>query len=131
MFLRQFLNKCVKIFITVVLAAPLAARATTPVSVQNMSAMGVAGGLPSETDPRAIVGPIINSALGLIGLILIIFLVYAGYTWMTAGGNSDKVEEAKTTIKNCIIGLFILILAYSISAFVISAITGTPLPTPP
>ena len=80
----------------------------------------------SQTDPRKIAGTIINSALGIVGLALLAFMIYAGITWMTAGGNSDKVEEAKTTIKNCVIGLAIIVLAFAISQFVIGALTGVP-----
>jgi Type IV secretion system pilin len=122
---RSFLRNSAKIIAAVGLALPFVVQATTSTSVKNLTDLATQGGMPSETDPRAIVGPIINAAVGLVGMIILVFMVYAGYTWMMAGGNSDKVEEAKTTIKNCIIGLFILLLAYSISAFVINAITGT------
>ncbi len=72
----------------------------------------------------------IRIALSLIGIILLVIMVYAGFRWMTAGGNEDQVNEAKSWIRNAVIGLFIVIIAYALSSFVIdqlyraSTITG-------
>ena len=72
-----------------------------------------------EGDPRVIIVRMINVTLSIIGVLLIGFLVYAGYLWMTAAGNEDQVEKAKTTIRNAVIGIAIVFAAYAISRFVI------------
>lgn len=65
-----------------------------------------------------IVGKIIRAALGLLGTIFLVLLVYAGYTWMTAGGNEEDVGKAKKLIAQAVIGLAIVMSAYAITAFV-------------
>lgn len=69
-----------------------------------------------------IVGTIIRSLLGLLGTVFLVLLVYAGYTWMTAGGNEEEVSKAKKLIAQAIIGLAIVLAAYGITAFVIDAL---------
>lgn len=68
-------------------------------------------------DPRVTAALIIRAMLGMTTIVLIILNIYAGVTWMTAGGNEEKVEKAKTTIKNSTIGLIIVLSAYSITVF--------------
>jgi hypothetical protein len=67
---------------------------------------------------------VINMALALTGVIFLAFLVYAGYIWMIAHGNSDQVEKAKSTITHAVIGLAIVLASYAISNFVVPAIVS-------
>lgn len=61
---------------------------------------------------------VISAFLGIIGVLLLIYMLYAGYHWMTAQGEEEKVEKAKDTLKRAIIGAIIIIAAYAISIFV-------------
>jgi len=61
---------------------------------------------------------IITAFLSLLGVIFIILMILAGYNWMTAGGDEQKVTKAKDTIKRAIIGLLIIMGAYAITYFV-------------
>jgi amino acid transporter len=70
------------------------------------------------TDPRETAARFINYFLGLLGTIFLVYIVYAGYLWMTAGGEEQQIEEAKKHLKNGIIGLIIILLAVSITLFV-------------
>jgi len=65
-----------------------------------------------------VVADIIGAFLGLLGAIFVILIVWAGYTWMTAGGDEQKLTKAKDTIYRAIIGLIITAAAYAITAFV-------------
>ncbi|MFH1173153.1 MAG: hypothetical protein V1692_01325 [bacterium] len=76
-------------------------------------------------DPRYIAGGIIEAFLGFLGILFISYMIYGGYTWMTAGGNDDKVSRAKDVIRNAIIGIAVLLAAWGITNFVINALTGT------
>ena len=58
----------------------------------------------SDTDPRIIIARIINIALLFLGVIAVGLIIYAGFLWMTSGGNEDKIDKAKNTLKNAIIG---------------------------
>lgn len=69
-----------------------------------------------------LIGGIINVFLGVLGIIFVIYTVYAGILWMTAGGKPDNVTKAKEMLKNAIVGIIIIVAAYAISNFVISQI---------
>ncbi len=69
-------------------------------------------------DPRETVTRIINYALGLLGMIFVAYIVYSGFLWMTAGGDEKKIEDAQRHIRNGIIGLVIVLAAYSIMLLV-------------
>ena len=72
------------------------------------------------TSMLKLVQSVINVFLSLIGVILLTYLLYAGYNWMTAQGDEEKVTKAKETIQRAIIGIIIIIAAYAISIFVMS-----------
>ncbi len=69
-----------------------------------------------------LVGRIIRTLLGLIGIIFLVLMVYAGFLWMTARGESDPVDKAKDIIKQSIIGIIIIFLAYALTGFIINAV---------
>ncbi|MEO5928079.1 MAG: Ig-like domain-containing protein [Patescibacteria group bacterium] len=73
----------------------------------------------SSADPRVIATNIINIALGLVGIVLVSLIVYAGFLWMTSGGNEEQVSRAKRIITSSIIGLIIILSAWAIARFVI------------
>ena len=65
-------------------------------------------GLSSASDIRVIIARIINIALGFLGIIAVILIIYAGWLWMTAGGEADKIDRAKRILTGAIIGLIII-----------------------
>jgi hypothetical protein len=74
-------------------------------------------GLPA-TDIRVIVANIIKYALGLLGLVTLVMMLYGGFMWMTAGGNEEQIAQAKRILVNAVIGLAIILSAYAIVIFV-------------
>src|SRR3989344_5784497 len=80
-------------------------------------------GLPT-TDIRLVVARIIRVALGLLGIVALVLIVYAGFLWMTAGGNEEKISTAKKIMVNAAIGLAIILSSYAIASFVISKLVG-------
>ncbi len=80
-------------------------------------------GLPGEPDrPADPVVNIIRMVLGFMALIFLILILYAGFKWMTSGGNAETIEKAKKIISSALIGLLIIFLAYAITAFVFNVI---------
>lgn len=67
-----------------------------------------------------IIGNIVNIVLSFLGVLLLVYLIYAGFLWMTSGGDSKKADSAKSYIQNAIIGLIIILASFAISNFVIS-----------
>ncbi|MDO8668001.1 MAG: pilin [bacterium] len=74
---------------------------------------------------EGIVGLVITTVMGLLGVIFLVLAVYAGFKWMTAAGNEEAVEKAKSTLTSAIIGLIVVLAAYTISRFVISILGNT------
>ena len=67
-----------------------------------------------------VVGRVIFAVMGILGVVLVALLVYGGYTWMTAQGDEDDVKKAQNIIRQAVIGLVIIFVAYAIAQFVIS-----------
>lgn len=91
-------------------------------ALTQVNEVGGRAGLGAARPLPQIIGQIINVALGFIGILLLFYLLYAGFLWMTSGGDDDKVGEAKTMIKNAIIGLIVIVAAFSISNFVLTSL---------
>jgi uncharacterized membrane protein YwzB len=72
----------------------------------------------SQNDLIPRIGSYISIAIGLTGVVFLVLTVYAGYTWMTAQGDTKKVTEAKNMVTQAVIGLIIIALAYAITGFV-------------
>jgi|SRR3989339_860885 len=71
-------------------------------------------------DLREGIMAIVNVLLGFLGIIAIIIILYGGFVWMTAGGNEEKVSQAKKIITAGIIGLVIIFVSFAIASFVIT-----------
>jgi hypothetical protein len=71
-------------------------------------------------DVKNSIADVINIVLGFLGVIAVVIIIYAGFKWMTAGGNEDAVGESKKMIIQAIIGLVIIFLAWIIAGFVIN-----------
>ncbi len=69
-----------------------------------------------------VVGGVIYVILSIIGLVFLVLIVYAGFQWMLAQGEENKIKSAQSLIINSIIGLAIVIAAYAITYFVINAL---------
>ena len=84
---------------------------------------GAATDLPqTDTDLRITIGKIVQIFLGFLGVLAVVLIIYAGFLWMTAGGDSAKVDKAKDYIKNAVIGIVIILAAYVITTFVLGQI---------
>lgn len=81
-----------------------------------------ATGLKAQ-DPRIVASKIINVILGLLGLIATVLIFYAGFLWMTSAGNEEQASKARTIIYGAVIGLVIILTAFTISSFIINNLT--------
>jgi len=92
-----------------------------------LEGLGFAGNQAGYTDAPSVVdltANLINALLAVSGIILVCFIVYGGFVYMTAGGDTDKIKSAKRIIVNAIIGIVIMVSAYAISSFVLQQLTG-------
>lgn len=78
----------------------------------------------ASTDIRVIVGRVIQVVLGLLGVIALGLILYAGFTIMTAQGSEDKVADGKRILTNAVVGLIIILSSVGIVQFVLSSLSG-------
>lgn len=85
-------------------------------AVDNTSLVGGT----ADTQLFNIIGRIINILLGLLGIVFFIYVLWAGFIWMTAGGDPTKVKKATDMLIQGTIGLVIILAAYAISNFAVN-----------
>ncbi len=78
--------------------------------------------LAAADNPAFLVGNIIKYALGFVGTIFLVLIIYGGFLWMTAAGNDQQIEKARKILTSATVGLLIVILAYGLSLFIINVI---------
>lgn len=71
-----------------------------------------------------LIGHIIQIALSVVGVVFFFLVLYGGYIWMTARGDSDLVTKGKDIIIEAVIGMVIVFAAYIVSSFVVASIVG-------
>jgi len=111
------------ILLSIVLVPQLAS-AQNPITVDSLGlSYAEYTGLGTK-DVRATIAMIINVALGLLGIVAVVLIIYGGLVWMTAGGDDGKIKTARGIIVSGVIGLAIILTAYAIAAFVLSALVN-------
>jgi len=107
---------CMFGMVAVALAAP-------NIGQKNMDDAASMGGFvvgsTGDTAFATQIGGYIRIALSFVGSIFFVLTLYAGFLWMTAAGEDDKIKKSKDILKAAIIGLAITLGAYSITAFVV------------
>ncbi|GIJ49397.1 hypothetical protein Val02_62830 [Virgisporangium aliadipatigenens] len=63
--------------------------------------------------------------MGILAAVATLFLVLAGVYWATAGGDPSQVDNAKSALKNALIGYGLAVLA-PVLLSIIQGIVGTP-----
>lgn len=91
--------------------------ASIQTNVQTATGLG-------NTDPREIAASVIRVVLGFLGIIAVLIILYAGFLWMTAAGNDDKIATAKSMMSAGVIGLIIILAAFGIATFVMKALVN-------
>jgi hypothetical protein len=76
-----------------------------------------------STDPRILIANIIRIALGVLGIVAIILVLYAGFLWMSAAGDVKKVDQAKRLLTEAVIGLIIIVSAFAIVSYIFSQLS--------
>jgi len=98
-----------------------AASASPPPDMKGMlEGTGGYGGYSVDTNQLTmsqIIGTIVRAFLSLLGIIFVVLIIFAGFNWMTASGDEEKLKKAKDTIRTSIIGLVIVVGAYAIWIF--------------
>ena len=78
-------------------------------------------GLPTTELPRLILG-VINWTLALVAVLVLAFLVYGGFLYITSRGDETQIGTAKQVIINAVIGIIVIGVAAALVNFVIDAV---------
>ena len=113
-----------KILFSFLVLLPTQALAITAAEEGLEEAAGGTGLNTSNTIPQ-IIAIVINTVLVLLAAIFVILIVLGGFRWMTSAGNAQKIDSAKQTISNAIIGLVIVLASYAIVRFVLGAVVDS------
>lgn len=90
----------------------------------QLSSEGLDQGLVSSTDLKSYVLKIVNFALGFLGLIAVLIVIYGGVLYVTAAGEDEKVGKAKKAIGYAAIGLLIVMGSFAFVNTIIKGGTG-------
>jgi len=125
---KYFKKIVILISLATILALPYIVLAESQ-STKNLKQVGEKGDTPpwsgaTDTSLAGIVATVVKAFLGLLGIIFLVLIIYAGFEWMTAQGDEKKVDKAKDTLTRAVIGLIIIIAAYSITYFVFTSLPG-------
>ncbi len=126
--------------LAIVLAAglfvPVAFGGNNAVQAQNFN--GICDGLrdvgdncdpPGQAVSESKINTLVNTALQIfseiVGIVSVLMILYGGFRYITAGGDSSKISTAQQTIIYAIVGLVVAGLAQVISRFVLNkAVNG-------
>jgi hypothetical protein len=110
--------------VAVAIALPGEVWAQGPSSAQACDAIGGTWrGGECETTGTSISGimrTVINIVSTVVGAIAVVMIVWGGFKYITAGGDSGKIASAKSTLIYAVVGLVIVALAQGIVRFVLT-----------
>lgn len=118
---RNYFQKIFYTLLAVVVFLPRAVKANN----QTNAFLEKSGYSDGDASIGSVVAAVIQATLGLLGVIFLGLMIYAGFNYLMAAGNEEKVKTALSTIQRSIIGLIIIISAYAITYFIFQAIPGS------
>lgn len=128
MLFSRFRASAAIIGIALVLMPALATAQEKPDEYGLETAVVQTGGLlrptvAGQSTVEGVIGEIVKALLGFTGIIFFGLMLYAGFTWMRAFGNTEYVERAKSILEAAVIGLLLVLAAYAIATFVFESLT--------
>lgn len=101
----------------------------SPVAAQINTSVGDGLALSSR-DPIEVILYILSWLLGIAGFLLVFYILYGGWLWMSSRGEQDKIDKAKRVLQQGVVGLVIIMSAWGITLYLLrlfSDATGTQL----
>ena len=75
-----------------------------------------------DVDVEVLVRNGFNTAYGIAALVAVGFIVYGGITFTMSKGDASKVNRARNMLLYSIVGLIVVVLAFTITTFVLNAL---------
>ena len=73
-------------------------------------------------DPRVFIGRLIKGILGLSGSVALLMFVYGGVVYLTAQGESERIQRAKNTLIWATMGLAVIFGSYAFLNYLFKAL---------
>jgi hypothetical protein len=130
-FLRRYFYFFFSLFLIFIFSSLIFALEVSPVfseassSTSSPSSLGVA--LPNPlgtTQITTIIGRVIRGVRNVVGSLALLMIIYGGFTWLTSGGNPDKVKKGKEIMVWAVFGLMVMLGSYIIVNYILTAITS-------
>lgn len=76
--------------------------------------------IPADKNLIDLAGNMVNGILIIISVVAVLYLIYGGIQYITAGGEAEKASKGRVTITNAIIGIIIIIASFAIYNFAVT-----------
>lgn len=126
----SILKKTLVIFLSVITIISFASSGIIAANTADQVCEGIGGAVGiNGCDPTAsqqgrslpeLVALIINIFSWVVGAVAVIMLIYAGFRYITGGGDDNSIKSAKNTILYAVIGLVVVVLSQVIVNFVLN-----------
>jgi len=118
---QKFLLSASIVLLFILLLSPVFVKADLVLN-DNLSQFQTGAGI-GQAKIGTVVGKVTKAVLSILGLVALIIFIFAGFQWMTSGGNKEKIQGAQKLMSSAVIGLVIIILAYAIVIFVVDSLS--------
>ena len=105
------------LFVPIKLEAQLNADVQKSIMGQTQAGADTAK-IGKPADIRITATRVISTVLETIGMVFMLLIVYAGYIFITAEGEEEKVKKAMNIIKPAVVGLIVILMSYGITLYV-------------
>jgi len=94
---------------------------------ENENTEGVAQVIGSHSSPDYTltiqIARVIRNIVSLLGVVAVVQVLVGGFEWLMAGGNIGGSSAAKDRVTRAVIGMFIILVVFSIAQFVIVSLS--------
>jgi hypothetical protein len=82
------------------------------------------GGCTTTSGPtvNSVINTVVNILSLVVGIIAVIMVVFAGFRYVTSGGDSGKVSSAKNTLIYAIVGIVVAAVARPLVQFILNKV---------
>jgi len=87
--------------------------ALVPVASADLTdAASSAKGVAKSADVVQLILKVINYAIIIIGVLGVLIFIYAGFLYLTAAGDQERLDRAKNTLLYAVVGIVVSVLGF-------------------
>jgi hypothetical protein len=110
--------------VALVHAEPALAAAKDEICAGVGAASGGSGCSTPKDSPtvNSVINTVINILSVFVGIVAVIMIIFAGFKYVTSGGDSSKISSAKNALIYAVVGLVVAALAQVIVRYVVNQV---------